>query len=241
MLAQTISRTNVTARSSTTRPRRADPTSSSASGDTISCRRLPGASRIGLRGAGAQHLDLRSRLLEAHVRLQARDHVEQLHLAAARLDPHHGERVDWLVVGQPGRRWKVETEIAREHADNRRRAPVHGDAAAQPRRIAPEDALEESVRHDQRRSLGRGCQTTVLEAGARQRPEVVGHPRDARSGGGAGCGNGLVADAVGDHPIERPRVRLPVGEIGPDDHRHRKGRLVVTGGHPDQAIRIRRR
>ena len=118
----------------------------------------------------------------------------------------------------------METEVAREHADNRRRAPVYRDPAAQPRRITPEDVLEESVRHDERRrSLGGGCRTTVLEARARQRPEVVRHARGARSEGRARRGDGLVADGVRDHLIERSRVRLPVGEIRSDDHRHRKG------------------
>ena len=99
MLAQTISRTNVTARNSTTRPRRAPPTSSSASGDRIELRRLTGAFRIGPRGASAQDGDLRSRPLEAHVRPEARDDIQELHLTAARLNAHHGERVDGLMFG----------------------------------------------------------------------------------------------------------------------------------------------
>jgi len=120
----------------------------------------------------------------------------------------------------------------------KRRVATSGQAC----RIASEHVLEELVRYDQRRSLGRGRQTTVLHARAGQRPEIVRHTRDARSEGGrAGCSDGLVADGVGDHSIERSRVRLPVGEIRSDDHRHRKWRLVVARDHPDQAIRIGRR
>jgi hypothetical protein len=43
--------------------------------------------------------------------------------------------------------------------------------------------------------------------------------------------NSPLADGVGNHSIERSRVRLPVGEIRSDHHRHREGRLVVTCGN----------